>query len=73
MSKLVANQIVKTYSKKDVLHGVNLELESGKIYGLIGRNGARIHLLQSSILASTAEDVLPLVLWDLIPPLMPRL
>lgn len=40
MSKLVANQIVKTYSKKDVLHGVNLELESGKIYGLIGRNGA---------------------------------
>ena len=40
MSKLTAKGIVKTYGKKDVLHGVDLELESGKIYGLIGRNGA---------------------------------
>ncbi|MDO4298945.1 MAG: ABC transporter ATP-binding protein [Lachnospiraceae bacterium] len=40
MSKLVAKGIVKTYGNKDVLHGVDLELESGKIYGLIGRNGA---------------------------------
>lgn len=40
MSKLTAQGIVKTYSDKEVLHGVNLELESGKIYGLIGRNGA---------------------------------
>lgn len=40
MSKLTAKGIVKTYGNKDVLHGVDLELESGKIYGLIGRNGA---------------------------------
>lgn len=40
MSKLVARGLVKTYGNKDVLHGVDLELESGKIYGLIGRNGA---------------------------------
>ena len=40
MSKLNARGIVKTYGNKDVLHGVDLELESGKIYGLIGRNGA---------------------------------
>ncbi len=40
MSKLTAREIVKTYGKKNVLHDVNLELESGKIYGLIGRNGA---------------------------------
>lgn len=40
MSRLVAENIVKTYGKKEVLHGVNLELEEGKIYGLIGRNGA---------------------------------
>lgn len=40
MSKLKANGVVKTYGDKEVLHGVNLELESGKIYGLIGRNGA---------------------------------
>lgn len=40
MSKLTAEGIVKVYGNKEVLHKVNLELESGKIYGLIGRNGA---------------------------------
>lgn len=40
MSKLECKGIIKTYSKKDVLHGIDLTLESGKIYGLIGRNGA---------------------------------
>lgn len=38
--KIIAKDIVKTYGKKDVLHGLDLELEKGKIYGLIGRNGA---------------------------------
>lgn len=38
--KLIAKNIVKTYGKKEVLKGVDLELEKGKIYGLIGRNGA---------------------------------
>lgn len=40
MSRLTANEIVKIYGKNEVLHKVNLTLESGKIYGLIGRNGA---------------------------------
>ncbi len=40
MSRLEANQITKTYGGKEVLHHVDLTLESGKIYGLIGRNGA---------------------------------
>lgn len=40
MSKLECKGIVKTYNGKDVLHGIDLALESGKIYGLIGRNGA---------------------------------
>lgn len=40
MSNLTAKGIVKTYGDKDVLHGVDLDLEPGKIYGLIGRNGA---------------------------------
>lgn len=40
MSKLVGKGITKTYGGKDVLHSVDLELESGKIYGMIGRNGA---------------------------------
>lgn len=37
---LVCKGIVKTYGKKEVLKNVDLELEKGKIYGLIGRNGA---------------------------------
>ena len=37
---LVCKGIVKTYGKKEVLKSVDLELEKGKIYGLIGRNGA---------------------------------
>ncbi len=40
VEKLVASDIVKVYGKKEVLHGIDLELEKGKIYGLIGRNGA---------------------------------
>lgn len=40
MSRLVAENIVKTYGNKNALDGVSLTLESGKIYGLIGRNGA---------------------------------
>lgn len=39
-NKLACYNLVKTYGKKDVLHDLNLELEMGKIYGLIGRNGA---------------------------------
>lgn len=40
MSELKAVGVVKTYGKKDVLQGIDLTLESGRIYGLIGRNGA---------------------------------
>lgn len=37
---LKCENIVKTYNKTDVLKNVTLEIEQGKIYGLIGRNGA---------------------------------
>ncbi len=40
MSRLEGKQIRKTYSGKEVVHSVDVELEKGKIYGLIGRNGA---------------------------------
>ncbi len=39
MDTLQATDLVKNYGKKQVLKGLNLTLESGKIYGLIGRNG----------------------------------
>jgi len=37
---LICKNIVKTYGDKDVLQNVTLELQEGRIYGLIGRNGA---------------------------------
>lgn len=37
---MVCDKLKKTYGKKEVLHDLDLELERGKIYGLIGRNGA---------------------------------
>lgn len=39
MGSLKCENIKKVYGKKEVLKDVNLKLESGKIYGLIGRNG----------------------------------
>lgn len=40
MAALVCKNLTKRYGKKAVLENLNLTLESGKIYGLIGRNGA---------------------------------
>lgn len=40
METMVCSNVCKTYGKKQVLKQVNLTLEKGKIYGLIGRNGA---------------------------------
>ncbi len=37
---LKINGITKIYGKQTVLDGITLELEKGKIYGLIGSNGA---------------------------------
>lgn len=37
---LRASKITKRYKDAEVLHSVDLDIEEGKIYGLIGRNGA---------------------------------
>lgn len=37
---LKCEHVGKTYHGKEVLKDINLEIEQGKIYGLIGRNGA---------------------------------
>ncbi|MBE5870142.1 MAG: ABC transporter ATP-binding protein [Lachnospiraceae bacterium] len=39
MAELICRNIKKRYKDKEVLHGIDLTLEEGKIYGLIGRNG----------------------------------
>ena len=37
---LKAQGLCKSYKDKEVLHNLDLTIEPGKIYGLIGRNGA---------------------------------
>lgn len=39
MADLICKNVKKRYKEKEVLHGISLTLEKGKIYGLIGRNG----------------------------------
>lgn len=39
-NQLVCSNITKNYKEKKVLQNLQLELEKGKIYGLVGRNGA---------------------------------
>ena len=38
--KLVANNIYKKIRGKEILKDINLTLESGRIYGFVGRNGS---------------------------------
>ncbi|MCT4612003.1 MAG: ABC transporter ATP-binding protein [Clostridia bacterium] len=50
MNKLVIKGMNKSYFKKKVLKDINLELESGKIYGLLGPNGSGKTTLMKSIM-----------------------
>ena len=38
--KLVIENLSKSFDKKEVLKNINFTFENGKIYGLLGRNGA---------------------------------
>lgn len=51
--KLICNDLVKKYGKKEILHGIDLELEPDHIYGLIGRNGAGKTTLLSTLTAQS--------------------
>jgi len=53
MSVLSAKNIVKKYGEETVLDDISLDIETGKIYGLIGRNGAGKTTLLSIL---TAQD-----------------
>jgi len=58
MSELVlkAQKLCKTYNEHDVLRDLDLEIESGKIYGLIGRNGTGKTTLLSILTAQNTHD-----------------
>lgn len=53
---LICENVVKTYSGKRVLDGVNLTIEPNKIYGLIGRNGVGKTTLLSILTAQNTCD-----------------
>ena len=38
--ELIVENVKKSFEKKEVLKGINFTFEKGKIYGLLGRNGA---------------------------------
>ena len=38
--KLIIKDLKKNFEKKEVLKNINFTFESGKIYGLLGRDGA---------------------------------
>lgn len=54
--KLQVENIQKSFAEKKVLKGANLEIEQGKIYGLIGRNGAGKTTLFNILYGDLAAD-----------------
>jgi ABC-2 type transport system ATP-binding protein len=57
MDKLLcAENVRKSYKDKVVLEGLNLTLEPGKIYGLIGRNGVGKTTLLGILTAQNTMD-----------------
>ena len=45
MSTIEIKNLTKRYGEAEVLSNINMKLESGKIYGLVGRNLSLIHIL----------------------------
>lgn len=58
--KLVVDNIVKNFDKKEVLKNASFTFEKGKIYGLLGRNGAgktTLFNIISSDIEKTSGDI----------------
>ncbi len=60
--KLEIKQICKSFGEKEILHGIDFEVESGKALGLLGRNGAgkttTIRILMDVFHANSGEILL---------------
>ena len=50
--ELRIENLCKSYEKKQVINDASFTFEAGKIYGLLGRNGAGITFLICSLLSS---------------------
>ena len=49
------NEVFKKYDDATVLDNVSLEIEKGKIYGLVGRNGSGKTVLMKCCLLYTSD------------------
>ena len=60
--ELKVDSLVKSFDKKEVLKGASFTFESGKIYGLLGRNGAGkttfFNILNSDLPADSGSFIL---------------
>lgn len=60
--KLEVKEIKKSFGEKEILHGINFTVESGKALGLLGRNGAgkttTIRILMDVFHANSGEILL---------------
>ena len=56
MAVLVCKNVCKSYKDKEVLKDINLTIEQGKIYGLIGRNGVGKTTLLSILTAQNSAS-----------------
>lgn len=59
MSSIVIKNVTKSYQKKEVLSNISLNIETGKIYGVLGRNGAGkttlLHLITNRAILDSGE------------------
>ena len=56
MILLKAQSLVKAYAKRPVLEGIDLEIESGKLYALLGHNGAGKSTLMKILMRKEGPD-----------------
>lgn len=61
--KLEVKNISKTIKEKPVLYGINLTLESGRVYGFVGRNGCGKTMLFRAISGLMNVDAGEII-WD---------
>src|SRR3954453_7414229 len=56
MSTLATTNLTKSYSGRTVVRGVNIEIASGEVIGLLGANGAGKTTTFSMVVGLTAPD-----------------
>lgn len=40
MGRIIIENLIKTFNNKTIIGGINVEFSGGKVYGIVGKNGA---------------------------------